>query len=412
MNSASLLSSGLADSMLAFLDYELDEVDESVAKLRFELEGEVLHISSRTEAGWAHANPFCFGAVFLGQKMFGSESLQKLQRFVLPQPGGPYGPEFPYDRQVEYIQMYGPDELGVEIPEENALLLTKLYHSSFPLFWEWAMKDTSCVVYDGFYGQYLSTRYQSFYSETEYEKLVAEIFGVARRDTLRETRKLDIDQLSLAYLFKGLLPVDVIMDVLAQNEKNFFDFEIDRTAYQALKRLSPAITRRLMENIIETSDTDSILMRDALDMLLEVPAERLKKLKGVKTWEELHERTMKLVDVDAESESVITIPKRLIELAQADVDEKLKLVPLMRAEEFINVGNTLDICLGKSTYFSKARHGESYCMAGLLDHKPVIAIELQMEDSKWRVLQYRGSENSQPENSKTAITSIENFLNQ
>ena len=201
------------------------------------------------------------------------------------------------------------------------------------------------------------------------------------------------------------------MDVLAQTEKSFFDFEIDRTAYQALKRLSPAIIRRLMEDIVQMSDVDSILMRDALDMLLEMPDERLKKLKGVKSWSELHERTMKLVDVDSENKSVITIPKRLIELAQSEVDEKLKLVPLMRAEEFISVGDTLDICLGKSTYFSKARHGESYCMAGFLDHKPVIAIELQMADSKWRVLQYRGSENSQPENANAAITSIENFLN-
>lgn len=397
--------------MIAYLDNQFDEVSEELASLRIERTAEVLFISRLTPAGWRRGNPFCFGEVFPSQRDFASENILKLKKFVLKEPGGPYAAEFPYENQISCIMAYGIEEIGIQIPEENALLLAKLYHSSFPIFWEWSVLHNSCVIYDGFYGSYLSGIYQPFYSESSYEALVTTIFGIARKDSLRETRNFNIDQLSVAYLFLELLPIDVILSVLKSSEKSFFDFELERDNYQALNRLSPTIVRRLMEDIVRKESSDPIMMSDALTMLYDVPEARLKRLKGVRSWNELHERTMKLVDVDSENNASIIIPKRIAELVQASLKLELKLVPLMRAEEFINVGSTLDICLGKSTYFSKARHGESYCVAGFHEDKVVVVIELSKPSEKWQVLQYRGFKNSQPANVKTASIAIENFMN-
>jgi hypothetical protein len=396
----------------SFLDENFDEVPEEKASFRFELRDEILVLTAKVGEVWSEANPFSFGALFNARTQFVSENLLKLERFVLEQPGGPYAPKFPYEQQVEHVQEYGPEELAVEIPKQNALLLTKLYHSCFPIYWQWAVTSNTCVVYDGFYGNYVANRNHDYYFATSYEKLVQEIFGVARKDTLRETRRMNVDQLCLAYMFRDILPVDVVLAVVTNAaEDSFYDFSLNRTGYQALARLTQPTVRRLMEAIIDARGSDQFMMEDALDMLGAVPDESLKRLKGVKDWLELHDRAMRLVDLGTGDSAPIKIPKELMNLAEESLESEMKLIPLMRADEFIGVGSTLDICLGKSNYFMKARRGESYCMTGLVGGEPQVAVEIENNRSKWRVLQYRGFKNSVPDGARETVQAIERFLN-
>lgn len=395
----------------SFLSQDFDEVEESVAEYRFELSADVLRISFKNGLQWFPANPFTFGAIFNGREHFGSESLFKLERFVVEQPGGSYATEFPYAKQVAAIQHYGPEELNVTIPEENALLLAKLYHSAFPIYWEWAVRDNSCVVYDGFYGRYLSGVNHEYFLATSYSELVESVFGVARKDTLREARSMNEDKLALAFVFQDVLPVDVILSVIREASKDFYDFSTDRENYSVLSRLSQPTIRRLMASVTNSNSTDPFLMNDALEMLSKVPDFELKRLKGVSSWFDLHQRSMRLVGLEPESAVAITIPDEILRLASTYQAPELKLVPLMRAEEFINVGDTLDICLGQSNYFTKATKGDSYCMTGVVDHKPTVAIELAKKDDTWKVLQYRGVKNSIPEDTNRMVAEIEAFLN-
>lgn len=395
---------------LIYLNSALMECTEDEAVMKI-LDENVLHIWRKIEEHWIHANPFSFGAIFPSDDSFSSPKLLELQQILTPYKRDPYAVEFPYVNQVRQIQIYGPEEINVEIPEVNAHFLAELYERSFPIFWQWAINENSCVIYDGFYGQYLASRYEDHYSATSYEEFVTSVFGVARKDTLRTTRSFNIDQLAIAYVFKNVLPVDVILDVLLSTDSKSFDFEVDARYYQALNRLSSATRRRLMEAILGASNVDPFAMRDSLTMLLDVPEERLKRLKGVRDWDDLHDRTMRLVDVDAENEAVIQIPGPVQALAKATLNDAMQLVPLMRAQEFISVGDTLDICLGKSTYFTKARHGESYSMTGLVAGEPKVAIELERGEKYWRVLQFRGYDNSKPSDIGEKTAMIEAFLN-
>lgn len=398
--------------VITYLDGNFDEVDEANATMRMEQTSELLKISRKSENhGWIRASPYSFGLVFPNNRDFKADKLQKLQRFTVAAPGGQYAPPFPYERQLEIISFYGVDELDMQIPEANALLLAQLYHSSFPIFWQWPLTQNTCVIYDGFYGRYISQNYEPYYSAITYEAMVVGIFGVARKGTLRETRNFNFDQLTLANMFCGLLPVDVILSVLKNSSSDFYNFSLDRDKYQALERLSKPQIRRLMESVIADRNSDLFLMNDALTMLLDVPEADLRRLKGLRDWSDLHERVMRLIDVDGDNEVVIQIPKELIELATHSQTSALKLVPLMRAHEFIEVGETLDICIGKSNYFSKARQGETYCMTGLVDGKPTIAIEFGRSDTQWKILQFRGFQNMIPEKAVEQQAAIETFLN-
>ena len=395
---------------IAYLDANFDEVVEDSAVLRLEYTDELLIISSKSITGdWLQANPFSFGRFFPKAKEFGSENLLKLRRFVVKVPGGAYARPFPYEEHIKRIVSYGVEELGTKIPKPNALLLAQLYHSSFPVFWEWS--KSTCIIYDGFYDQFAAGNYEKYFSETTYEGIVKAIFGVVRKDTLRETRGFNFNKLSLAFTFQGLLPVDIILDVLKNTSLLHYDFPLNQKRYSALNRLSRVQVRLLMESMMNDSDSDIFRRDDALTMLLEVPDQHLKKLKGVRCWSDLHDRVMRLVNVDDDDKSTVQIPKLIMALAATGASTGLKLTPLVKANDFIRLGETLNICIGKSTYFAKARQGESYCLAGFDGVKPALAIEIASKNNMWKVLQYRGMNNSSPANSAVNVKLIESFLN-
>lgn len=397
-------------SELIYLNEAMDPASERDARYSIDRREDVIIFSTRRSDGsWRSANPYAFGASFWGKKPFESDVVLKLLQYTLPPKAE--NADFPREKQLAAIAFYGPDELDVQIDPAVANAFIELYLSCFPIFWRYSVTDESCIVYDGFYGRYLATREEEYHSATSYRELVQGVLGVARKDTLREFRNLNEDQVALLSMFRSLLPPETMLAALKRLPNRFFDYLIDPARYLVLQRLSPTIRLRLFEDTILSRVCDPGLMNDALNMLEEMADDELRRLKGVRTWMELHNRAMRLTALDGDEEAVIKTPPELMKLSESTREEAVQLVPLMRASEFLHVGRALDICIGTHSYFSRARKGESYCLTGLRDGKPEVAVEVALQNERWKVLQYRGFANELPERHREVSAEWEARLN-
>jgi len=393
-------------SELIYLNEAMDPVSEPAARYSIDRREHVLIFSTRgSDGSWRSANPYAFGASFWGKKPFKTDVVLKLLQYTLPP--NPENADFPRAKQIAAIKVYGPSELDVKISAKVAEAFIELYLSCFPVFWRYAVTEESCIVYDGFYGRYLATREEEYHYSTSYRELVEDVTGVARKDTLREFRELNEDQVALLSVFRGLLPPETMLASLKRLPSRFFDFLVEPSRYLVLQRLSQTVRLRLFEDTILSRVCDPGLMNDALTMLEDMEDGELKRLKGVRSWMDLHNRVMRLTALDGDEEIVLKTPPELMKLSESTRNEDMQLVPLMRASEFLHVGQVLDICIGTHSYFSRARNGESYCLTGLREGKPATAVEVAFQNERWKVLQYRGFANELPEGHREVVADWE-----
>jgi len=360
------------------------------------------------DGNYKPVNPFCFGAAFNFRGMNEVE-LTELESFLASTgyTRDPHGISFPHDEQTAIMEHYLLDELNATLSVEKRLILCELIEQLYPAFWPQLVEPNHCILYDGFYGQSLSQQYLPFHSARSYEGLVSEVFGVARKDTLRESRKIDAFGFTVAYVFKDLLPVEVILQRVTGSISSF-DFPVTPETYKPLLKLSQPQRVHLLEDLVNNSKLEPWVFEDALELLNDFPNEILKRLKGANTWEELHERLMRYCDV-IEGSGEIRIPDSL-EPLESPV-ENLHFIPLKRAKEFAMIGEFLEICLGKAGYYKKAVNGETFCFSGFSGGVPKAALEVILRENSWKVLQLRGHNNAALENSKTLISLIEQRLN-
>ncbi len=375
------------------------------------LEHEQLRAEYRDANGvCAPMNPFTFGAYFNFRGMSG-EKLEELRSFLESTGFQPelYPSRFPLEQQLAVIEEYLQEELNAKLLPEQITLFCNLFEQLYPAFWRFMVNKNSCILYDGFYGYFLATAYLEFHSASSYEELVEQVFGVARKDSLRESRKMDAIGLSLAFMFKGILPIEQMLPALVTPETSSLDFPVKPELYGALLKLSPAHRLKLFQDVYDSQrELEPWVIEDVLELLAMLPDEYLKKMKGATKWSSLHERLMRYCDA-IEGVNIVTIPEPLKFAPTAF--EEYELRSLQRAKEFAVLGDYLNICIGKAGYYRKALRGETYCFAGWEEGKPTFALEVTRSALKWKVIQLSGYKNSTVPNAKQKILSIERLLN-
>lgn len=390
------------------LNGELQE--DPQGQILLQREGETLHAWYRDSRGeYFHFNPFTFGLAFHFTKL-ASKDFGTLDSFLAknPRKRSSYEIAFPRSSQIEIMEFFLKEEYNAKLSFAQRDSLCELFEQLFPIYWRYAITSHTCILYDGFYGRGPSEAYLPYQSSLTYEELIENVFGVARKDTLREGRKIDALGLNLAYVFRDILPTDVIIHELSTQEGHFSEFPVNPEPYKILKRLSPVIRRRLFVDLILDFKLDAQLVADALDLLAVLPEDRLKRLKGTTNWNQLHRRLM--IHCEAvESDQIIKPPQILERLIEPC--DGLVFSPLQNARDFVKLGDWLDICIGKAGYFMRAVRGESYCLVGLKDATPYAALELKFSESGWKVNQLRREDNQLLDNQKTIIALIEGRLN-
>lgn len=361
------------------------------------------------EGEWHHLNPFTFGLGFQFRTLENAD-FSYLETFLnedRPE-RSPYEVPFPVGQQTEIMERFLMEEHNAQLSLRKREIFCDLYEQLYPVFWRYALTSGACILYDGFYGRYLSESYMPYQSSSTYEELIEAVFGEVRKDTMREGRNVDALGLALAYLFRGLLPLDLIMQELATQEGHFGEFPLEEQSFAALQRLSAPIRRRLFVDLIIDYKLDAQFVQDALDLLEVIPAERLHRMKGVKNWNQLHRRLMSYCDV-VEGDERIQLHEAFNRLREPL--EGITFKPLSKASEFVEVGDWLDICIGKAGYFMRALRGESYCLVGYDDAQPYCALELKFVAGQWKVNQLRREHNEWLPNQKLMIEKIEERLN-
>lgn len=356
----------------------------------------------------SHFNPFTFGLPLHFRELATSD-FGDLDDFLAKgkHPHNRYEVDFPRSSQIEIMERFLREEYNVKLSFAKRDTLCELFEQLFPVYWRYAITSHSCILYDGFYGRGPSEAYLPYQSSATYEKLIEGVFGVARKDTLREGRKIDAMGLNLAYIFRGILPTDVILLELSTQEGHFAEFPLEAEAYGALMRLSPTIRRRLFVDLIVDFQLDFRIVSDALDLLTVIPEERLKRLKGTETWNQLHRRLMTYCDAVGGDE-LIKPPKAFGALEESL--EGISFRPLRNAKEFVELGDWLDICIGKAGYYLRAVRGQSYCLVGLQGDTPYVALELKLSEGRWKVKQLRRENNEMLPNQRLMIELIEERL--
>jgi hypothetical protein len=373
-------------------------------------EGSTLHAWYINSAGeHSHFNPFTFGLAFhfreLATKDFGAldsflaKGARKRDSYEIP---------FPRSSQIEIMEFFLKEEYNAKLSFAQRDSLCELFEQLFPVYWRYAITSHTCILYDGFYGRGPSEAYLPYQSSLTYEELIENVFGVARKDTLREGRKIDAMGLNLAYVFRDILPTEVILQELSTHEGHFAEFPIDQESYSSLARLSAPIRRRLFADLIMDFKLDAQVVSDALDLLNVIPEDRLKRLKGTNNWNQLHRRLM--IHCDAVDGDQIIKPPTILERLEEPC-HGIVFKPLRNAKDFVTLGDWLDICIGKAGYFMRAVRGESYCLVGLIDEIPYAALELKVSEGVWKVNQLRRENNEWLDNQKLMIGLIEERLN-
>lgn len=355
-----------------------------------------------------HFNPFTFGMPLHFRKLAESD-FSELDSFLAKSNHrrDHYEISFPRSSQIEIMERFLEEEYNVKLSFAKRDTFCELFEQLFPIYWRYAITSHSCILYDGFYGRGPSEAYLPYQSSATYEEFIEGVFGVARKDTLREGRKIDAMGLNLAYIFRDILPTDVILLELSTQEGHFADFPLEAEAYRTLTKLSPTIRRRLFADLIVDFKLDAQVISDALDLLGVIPEERLKRLKGTTTWNQLHRRLM--IHCDAVDGDQIIKPPKVFEVLEEPL-EGISFQPLCNANDFVTLGDWLDICIGKAGYFMRAVRGESFCLVGLLDGAPYAALELKFSEAGWKVNQLRREDNEMLPNQKLMIGLIEERL--
>lgn len=366
---------------------------------------DALWVFTRSDDGHVYAkvadndpNPTAFGSFFPRT----NEALGSISAFIEPIEQMPHFKKSwakfiehsDFQGDVEYLQEERGDWKTFTVG--NVEIFAKLFIACFPITGHYS--DMSQYLYDGFYG--LSddnVEYRDYLSAHDYRELVVGVTGLWRKDIARELHGMTISQLQIINEFSELVTSENLVEAMAESQKHHGQYDFYRGGFQTLNYLQPSIRVRLLKQLLKSDrsrqEDNFISVEDTINMLALVG--KHKQFRGCQTWKEVHDTAMKLAPT-INGEKIIEFPKIIEEFSKTTLDG-YSFKTLAEPEEFVELGDTLDICIGKAGYYLKALRGDSYCFKVLKDDETVAALEVAKRDRSdtWKVVQLHGYRNSE-----------------
>lgn len=285
---------------------------------------------------------------------------------------------------------------------ENVKTFAKLFIACFPVTGHY--NDISHYLYDGFYGfSDDNIRYRSYLSSLDYRELVISIAGVWRKDVARELHQMTISQMSVINDFSTLVTIENLVEAMSEAKGSYAHYDYFNGSFQTLEVLPPSVRVRLLKELLKSTrglDEDRyVSVEDTINMLAIVGPH--KQFRGCKSWKEVHDTAMKLAPI-VQGENEVKIPEDVEVLSKSQVDGYTFEV-LTLPNEFVELGDLLNICIGKADYYFKALRGDSYCLRVLKDNSVIGALEVHqanrvyqsIRSHEWKVAQLYGANNSE-----------------
>lgn len=245
---------------------------------------------------------------------------------------------------------------------------------------------------DGFYyvGYLPMENLRKHHYAKDLREFLTALFGVYRKDLARVAVKKQMLQLYWAAKFVGILDMDTI---IASLDKMKYSMEHDWFDMQILEEFPRKIKRMLLEDV---KYSESVIVRDALEMAPWIPAEKRKKCF---TWSELHDIGMFHYSIDGTAIGDIEPPEELNRFYAEAKFEGLSVEPLMNPEHFITTGAEMKVCVGSMPYITNAVEDKGYCFrlnkpSGEAEALVEIIRSKHEDPNKWIVNQVRGAQNA------------------
>jgi hypothetical protein len=410
---------------ILWLNGQLESCSPVEASLRLSFSADSLQLAVRYQGeSFCPVNPYALGSA-LDPRQITKQEPVAVQAFLdaLPEDSSSaraIAAFVSYEKHTARMRTYVADEHSVALSETAALTIAKLFIGLYPVFSHFLLPRATDMLYDGFYGMASGVeKYLPYHSIGDYRTFVATVWGAARKDTLRLTSSLQDVHLALIYSFHRVLPAAVLAPLVeellpAAGYPSYFTTQPQ--AYDALLRVTPHQRKELFQELFCTKRTTDgahypeEFVDDTLSMLLLVPEEKLSRLKGATTWQELHHRAMKEASAPLE-EGSLKLPAAVKNLAHASL-LSYKVEPLTSGAAFLAAGAELSICLGQAGYYQKALNGESYCLLGSLQTGELAwALEVEFHHPAWYVRQLRGRDNVRLADEEALITLISTTMN-
>lgn len=356
-------------------------------------------------------NPTAFGNFFPHSVVAFSE----IEKFLKPLEQMPHFKESwekfqlknNFEEGAQYlIEERGPREL---FTSENVETFAKLFIACFPIT---AHYPEMAYLYDGFYGfSNDNITYQSYLTSLDYRELVFGVTGGWRKDIARELHGMTIAQLQIINEFSSLVTSENLVEAMCEAQGCSGHYDFYRGGFQTVALLQPSVRVRLLKELLKSDRSsqagDYISVDDTLNMLALVGAHR--QFRGCKTWEDVHNTAMKLAPT-VNGDKEICPPLNVSSLSELPIGG-YSFEVLTLPDEFVELGDSLNICIGKADYYFKAIRGDSYCLRVLKDECVIGALEIHQTErvakdgrvKDWRVAQLYGHGNSELHD-KVALT--------
>lgn len=312
--------------------------------------------------------------------------------------------------QWEEISSYIEDELNVQDYSFEAYSqVVELFSRLYPAYGHF--EDKISFLSDNFYSFEPAWSFQSYHTAPDFRTMIAEAFGVYRKDLAREVARSTGSAIALFSRFSSSVTIEEVT-ALFQNyagsdlrDWSFVGTDLDRAMEDngSFNRLNPALRLRLIHDFFDSllkPQSDGFLLssivRDTLLMLNSIPASELKRFRSDRNWDQVHSRAVGLAsDEDVSGLGPLSFPRELEELDGQSLKDSTGLKLLRSPFDFLRAGSKsgLDNCMGSAGYYTKAKNGESYCLVGYSQDKLTLGIELKQEDGGWKILQLNGPGN-------------------
>lgn len=356
-------------------------------------------------------NPTAFGSFFPR----GAVAFAKIEEFLKPLEQMSHFQEswekFCTKTDFEDGAQYLLEERGSRelFTAENVETFAKLFVACFPFT---AHYPEMSYLYDGFYG-FMDDNvvYQSYLGALNYRELVVGVTGVWRRDIARELLGMTIAQLQIVNEFSNLVTSENLVEAMSEAQESSGHYDFYRGGFQTITLLQPSVRVRLLKELLKSDRSSQeegfISVDDTLNMLALVGAH--KQFRGCKTWEDVHNTAMKLAPT-VSGDKAICPPLNVSSLSELPIGG-YSFEVLTLPDEFVELGDSLNICIGKADYYFKAIRGDSYCFRVLKDDSVIGALEVHQAErvtkdgraKDWRVAQLYGHGNSELHD-KVALT--------
>lgn len=273
-------------------------------------------------------------------------------------------------------------------------------------------EDKANFLSDNFYSFEPDWGFRSYHTAPDFRTLVAEAFGVYRKDLARAVAASSGSAIAIFSHFSGSVTSEEMTKMLL--DYSAIDFGAWSSAgnnlegvlkdIESFNRLSAGLRLRLIRNLIELlTDPQGdefvlfSLVGDTLLMLNSISDGELKRFRSDRNWEQVHSRAVGLASAEKVSElEPLSFPQELEALDDQILLGTIGLKILRDPIDFLQAGSSagLNNCMGSAGYYTKAKNGESYCLVGYSKEGLALGVELKRElDGDWKLLQLSGPSN-------------------